>query len=248
MGVTDMAKEMDLFRKSFRGYDKKQVEKHIYNMNSEQENKLTEIKNDIADMLNKNTEFSEEIEIMKKDKADKFKSKDYMDFLLSRLDNIENLMNSGAKAEIRELKEECKEKELTLEDEIQKIGTFFKNLQSNFDIILKTAAVKNQSSEQENGFKVIQYKGNSGSKMLHNDTERAANKMAVNETEMKESGDFEDMRNVYIVGKLAGEDLISKTGELIVSKDSVITEEIVQEAEHEGKLSELIINMAIPEI
>ena len=58
---------------------------------------------------------------------------------------------------------------------------------------------------------------------------------------------IDNMRNRYIVGKLAGEDLFSKNGELIISKNSVITEDIIQKSESAGKLAELIINMTIPD-
>lgn len=243
-----MNKGSGLFRTSFRGYDKKQVENHIYNMNLEQENNIKGIENDISNILNKNKELSIEIENIKNQLSESCKSQDYMDFLLGRVDNMERLMWSGAKSEIRELKEECKEKGLYIEDEIQKLNRFFKNVQCNFDILLKTVAVKSHSSEAVNGFKVIQYKGKNCSKMLQNDTEKEANKMVVNETQLKEPQDYDDLRNVYILGKFAGEDLISKTGEIIVHKNAVITEEIVQEAEDAGKLSELIINMTIPEL
>ena len=54
------------------------------------------------------------------------------------------------------------------------------------------------------------------------------------------------LRNKYIVGKLAGEDLYDSAGKTIASKKQVITPEIIEKAEQEGKLSELIINMILP--
>lgn len=49
----------------------------------------------------------------------------------------------------------------------------------------------------------------------------------------------------YIVGKRAGSDLFDQQGQLIVSKDDVLTAEIVAVAEYNGKLVELILNMVI---
>jgi hypothetical protein len=54
------------------------------------------------------------------------------------------------------------------------------------------------------------------------------------------------VRNKYLVGKIAGDDLIARDGSLIISKNSVISAETVKRAEEEGKLAELIINMVLP--
>lgn len=51
----------------------------------------------------------------------------------------------------------------------------------------------------------------------------------------------------YIVGNIAGENLSSRDGSLIVSKGSAITEAIVERAEAEGRISELIAFMTWPE-
>lgn len=66
----------------------------------------------------------------------------------------------------------------------------------------------------------------------------------------KESGalsaEILSIRNRYIVGKWAGEDLFDEQGRLIVTRDATITPEIVQRAERAGKLPDLIVNMKIP--
>ncbi|WP_274364179.1 hypothetical protein [Paenibacillus thermotolerans] len=54
------------------------------------------------------------------------------------------------------------------------------------------------------------------------------------------------LRYQYIVGKLAGEDLLSDSGDLIIAKHQPITEAVVDEADKEGKLALLIIQMTIP--
>ncbi|WP_309120792.1 hypothetical protein [Paenibacillus sp.] len=54
------------------------------------------------------------------------------------------------------------------------------------------------------------------------------------------------IRNRYIVGKLAGETLHGYDGRVIVNKNQRITPAIVQEADKEGKLPELIIHMIVP--
>lgn len=47
----------------------------------------------------------------------------------------------------------------------------------------------------------------------------------------------------YIIGKIAGEDLVGNSGELIIKKNEEITNEVIEAAQRENKLSDLIINM-----
>jgi hypothetical protein len=54
------------------------------------------------------------------------------------------------------------------------------------------------------------------------------------------------IRNRYIVGKVAGEDLLDGQNRLIVAKGEVISAEVVEIAEREGRLPDLIVNMKIP--
>lgn len=60
------------------------------------------------------------------------------------------------------------------------------------------------------------------------------------------SADINQVRNKYLVGKVAGEDLMAKDGSVIITKGSIISVETVMRAEEEGKLAELIINMVLP--
>jgi len=56
------------------------------------------------------------------------------------------------------------------------------------------------------------------------------------------------IRNRYIVGKLAGEPLYGHDGRLIIDKHQTITAKVVQEADREGKLPDLIVHMIIPSL
>lgn len=49
----------------------------------------------------------------------------------------------------------------------------------------------------------------------------------------------------YVVGKRSGKDILSSTGDIIIGKYQVITEQAIDLAEREGKLVELIVNMVI---
>lgn len=56
------------------------------------------------------------------------------------------------------------------------------------------------------------------------------------------------LRYRYLSGKLAGQDLVDETGNIIIRKNEPITSEIVDLADRVGKLAELIVNMTIPEL
>ncbi len=60
------------------------------------------------------------------------------------------------------------------------------------------------------------------------------------------SREVRQLRNKYIIGKWAGQDLLNKDGKLIAAKNSPITETIIDEADQEGMLALLIVHMTIP--
>ncbi|NLI92053.1 MAG: hypothetical protein GX434_07525 [Peptococcaceae bacterium] len=57
---------------------------------------------------------------------------------------------------------------------------------------------------------------------------------------------IDNARYKYMIDKLAGEQLLDNSGEIILEKNERITLEHIEKAQREGKLSELIINMIIP--
>jgi hypothetical protein len=59
------------------------------------------------------------------------------------------------------------------------------------------------------------------------------------------SEDAKYIRQKYVIGKIAGEDLYDRNGKLIIGRKSLITSQVVDYADKEGKLPELIINMIL---
>lgn len=57
--------------------------------------------------------------------------------------------------------------------------------------------------------------------------------------------DAEYIRQKYIVGKIAGDDLYDRNGKLIIGRNGRITSQVVNYADREGKLPELIIHMIL---
>jgi FKBP-type peptidyl-prolyl cis-trans isomerase len=60
------------------------------------------------------------------------------------------------------------------------------------------------------------------------------------------SDEIRNIRYRYIVGKVAGCDLVDADGQMIIRQNETITRQIVEQAEQTGKLPELIINMQLP--
>lgn len=60
------------------------------------------------------------------------------------------------------------------------------------------------------------------------------------------SKDIKAVRHKYVLGKLAGEDLLDSKEQVIIRKGGLITALVVERAEREGKLAELIVHMVIP--
>lgn len=98
----------------------------------------------------------------------------------------------------------------------------------------------------------------------HNQQEKDDTKKDVSNVEKVENGDFkvvskqekanktlenriENMRLKYLVGKIVGEDLMDSKGIVIASKNLIITEELINIVDKQGKLAELILNMIFPE-
>lgn len=61
------------------------------------------------------------------------------------------------------------------------------------------------------------------------------------------ASEINNLRLKYLIGKVTGEDLLDNNGKVIVAKNSLITNDIINMAENEGKLADLIVNMTLPE-
>jgi predicted patatin/cPLA2 family phospholipase len=56
-----------------------------------------------------------------------------------------------------------------------------------------------------------------------------------------------NIRSKYLIGKIVGEDLMDGSGKLLAKNGLVITEDLIEKVDIEGKLPELILNMILPE-
>ena len=81
---------------------------------------------------------------------------------------------------------------------------------------------------------------------LYEDKRRTDQKQVINNLSPAEE-DAKYIRQKYIIGKIAGEDLFDRKGNLIIGRNNLITSDKVDYADREGKLSELIISMILPD-
>jgi hypothetical protein len=90
---------------------------------------------------------------------------------------------------------------------------------------------------------------NSSEQTIAKNKEQASVKEAAPaESSLAVAKEINRIRQKYISGKIAGEDLLDSKGSIIIAKNEVITDKIVERAEREGKLSELILSMILPEL
>jgi len=225
-----MSSDGNIFQSSFRGYDKTEVVEHLKKLYGEGERTIAELNRKIEDISYKNNKIKEEIERIKQENSTLGRSSEFLDFLESRLKNVRESMDADAQNEIRTIESAFLDKEKALDEDIVDLKKYFGKIQDNFNILIKTVLEPRPVSEK-NGFKVIQYTGKiERKKMLENDNTETP-KVTI---------------DTHIIGKTSGKDIKTRSGDLIVAKGDKITEEIIEKADNAGKLSELIINMAIP--
>lgn len=90
---------------------------------------------------------------------------------------------------------------------------------------------------------------------IKNDKEKVENedvKVVSKQVETKGNKTLENrinnIRFKYLVGKIVGEDLMDSKGIIIASKNTVITKNMINIVDKQGKLAELILNMIFPEV
>jgi hypothetical protein len=228
-----MGEESNIFQTTFRGYDKAAVERHFRKLGEDGESLIAEINRKAEDILSKNESIRRDIAKLTLEQEDQRRSEEFQDFLQDRLDRTRLMMNADAGDEIKTIESASLNKLETLDAEIEDLKNYFKKVRENFNILLHTVVEPSHVNAitERNGFKVIQYDRRSGHKKMLQNENAPAPKITL---------------GTHIVGKKVGKDLYDKAGNMIAASGDVITEEIIEKASSAGKLSELIINMAIP--
>ncbi|MDD3173057.1 MAG: hypothetical protein PHF63_05275 [Herbinix sp.] len=136
-------------------------------------------------------------------------------------------------------------------DDTVPINSFFDNT-SNADkvqkVVRKEFYVKDEMAaaieSEKSIFSILQQKDKGTPEKDMSGKENEIHKHV--ETEVDEDARF--IRQKYIIGKIAGTDLFDRNGKLIIGLNDKITSQVIEYADREGKLPELIVNMILPDM
>lgn len=102
-----------------------------------------------------------------------------------------------------------------------------------------SSEIEDKAHQSNDGQKVVAEEQKGSGSLMHNQIESKVKSEAL-------ATEIRFIRSKYLIGKIAGEDLYDNDGNLIIAKSEVITHEVVEKADSEGKLAELIIKMTLP--
>lgn len=118
-----------------------------------------------------------------------------------------------------------------------RFNSFFEDLP-----VTRSNAPKKTAKTTPEVTKIVENSRPSIPQLLQESTDNIANTGAP-KTELNEDAKY--IRQKYIVGKIAGDDLYDRNGKLIIGRRSPITPAVVEYADREGKLPELIVHMIL---
>ncbi|MDF2606143.1 MAG: hypothetical protein K0S34_333 [Bacillales bacterium] len=212
---------------------------------------LTSLQNDFNERMNPTTERLNEIEgkILKNEKilADlQYKVNDIVNQALIDLTNEDYIQTDSFEEQEQFSLEESSENVVNevISDNVEdKVDDFWGDIE---DWTLDTAASTEFNNEEPIPSFEVEFLQNDDEVDHSQDFPQTKN---INYNNYPESIDgvlveqIDAIKSMYIVGKLAGENLYDQHGNLIVEKYSLITKEVVEKANQTGKLVDLIVNM-----
>jgi hypothetical protein len=229
----DKQKELEEYKKSrkYMEFALKRTEFAVSLINASSENDLKEL-NEISKA--KLDEYDKEIERLSGEIKDK---QEQLGFLIRRASKPKQTKNIG-------YEDSRKSRELPIKSSAEKQEGYKRTGGTSFwdDDLGEETNLSRENSSREMA-------SNGSNKGRFNDAyDREDVKMPVRDLPGSPalSADINQVRNKYLVGKVAGEDLLAKDGSTIITKGSIISVDTVARAEEEGKLAELIINMVLP--
>lgn len=259
--------------KKLVGYNKDQVESYLNQLNQYNTTKIDEVKR-LIDERNKEKERLNSELLEKEEEAKKYaKSEKYMELALKRTDGTISFMEVAANNESKDIDELGKMKLEQYNHEIEKMVNQIKIKQEQLNFLsqrlIKSSRNNHKSIEEERpnvtnhrprkkekgGFweDSIETRSESDNKtqLRLNAYDKREEEYTQREKEAVSgspalSEDINMIRNKYLIGKIAGDDLYDREGSIIISKGSVITADVVKISEQEGKLAELVVNMLLP--
>lgn len=227
------------------GYDREQVNKYIKDMKLDHEEKIQELKKNLSMINEENEKLSDEIQKLKDEIELEMKSEQFMKFALKKIEEVVPIIRRISSEETSRITLLGKKQEEIFNKKIEEYNNIIKGTQEDMNLLLKKQLEKSESLSK-NLKSFIKNKCDSTTCGKLSIKTEYSDKTELKNDNVKE--DINRIRNKYLIGKVAGKDLVDNKGNIIVSKDSIITEETITRAEKEGKLPELIVNMTITDI
>lgn len=220
-----MSKGVQVLTKCLIGYNKKQVDEYIEEIVITHQKTVNFLKDNIENCRQEKERLLSELYMIKSFNHKEEKSKELLELALKRADKTIALINKMMKEDIEKIIEDAKNKIIIHEKQAQDLDRDIAEQKARIDYLLNDVQL-----------------------VFH---ENKVNMHQEDETEVhftvrksKEKEDIKKVRENNIVGKIAGVDLLDQKGNLIVARNSVISLDAVNQAEKEGKLVELIVNMS----
>lgn len=263
------------FALSLFGYDRYAVNYEVEKIKEYNENKIDNIIAEIKN-LKEDNEFLEKIQNNLKLKNDtEIADIEVINYAFKKVEEYISLVNNEAENEIAKIKELGLESETLLNKKIEEFNKEIKETQPMLNKLLDEIVKSNDSIDKKLN-KFIEEKYNDSSLVTKNigialkdvnnlkkeikDTllEKEDFKSDVHDENSfldenlknasKAQGEASSITNKYLIGKITGENLLDKDDNIIISKGTIITENVIKIAEKYGKLAELIVNMTVPTI
>jgi len=220
-----MSKGVQVLTKCLIGYNKKQVDEYIEEIVITHQKTVNFLKDNIENCRQEKDRLLSELYKIKSFKHKEVRSKELLELALKRAPKTINMINKTMQEDIENIINDTQRKIIIYEKQAQDLDRVIAEQKDRIDHLLNNV----QLVFRENKI---------------NTNQEIKSEVNVINQKLKEKEDIERVREKNIVGKIAGIDLFDQKGNLIIAKKSVISLEVVKEAEKEGKLVDLIVNMS----
>jgi hypothetical protein len=261
------------FSLSLFGYDRYAVNYEVEKIKEYNENKIDNIIAEIKN-LKEDNEFLEKIHNNLKIKNDtEVSDVEVLNYAFKKVEEYISLINNEAENEIAKIKGLGLESETLLNKKIEEFNKEIKETQPMLNKLLDEIVQSNDSIDKKlNKFIEEKYNHSAlGTKKVgivlkdSNKLKKEIKDTLFDKEDYKDDGydessfwgedlkngsevqgDATSITNKYLIGKITGENLLDKDENIIISKGTIITENVIKIAEKYGKLAELIVNMTVP--
>jgi chromosome segregation ATPase len=134
--------------KSMFGYNIKEVNRHLSDLQFTLNEKFREIEAKISNYKNENARLKEEIEKLQVKRHEKLEAEEITVYALGRAEQVSVELSKSIKKEVAELENECLRQESLLDKKIDEAEKEIKNMQEELSFLLKKVLEKGIKNEK----------------------------------------------------------------------------------------------------